>query len=101
MKLGISMGINVKEIEKARLQPKGDKVWLNATVYVTPDEPDTYGQHGMITQDVTKEEKDNGVKGHILGNIKVFWRDEDQNKQESYNPEPRSQGLPPDDDIPF
>jgi hypothetical protein len=45
----------------------------------------------MITQDVTKEEKDQGVKGSILGNAQVFilgnaqvfWRDDSNQKQQA------------------
>jgi hypothetical protein len=94
MKYGINLSINVKAIDKARLQAKGDKIWLNATVFFKPEEPDNYGQHGMITQDITKEEKDNGVKSPILGNTKCFWKDEEPQQQEK----PQQQ---PDDDIPW
>jgi len=76
MAYGINLGINVKAIDKARLEAKGDKVWLNATVFFKPDEPDKFGQHGMITQNVSKEEKEEGIKGAILGNVKCFWSDE-------------------------
>ena len=96
MKYGINLGINVKAIDKARLQAKGDKIWLNATLFFKPDEPDSYDQHGMITQDVSKEEKDNGVKGNILGNCKVFWTDGQQQSRQ----EPEQQVEDPDS-IPF
>jgi len=98
MKYGINLGINVKAIDKARLQAKGDKIWLNATLFFKPDEPDSYGQHGMITQDVSKELKDNGVKGNILGNCKCFYRKEDRSL-----PETDDRPLPDDNssDIPF
>jgi hypothetical protein len=34
------------------------------------DEPDQYNNIGMIVQSVSKEEKDRGIKGPILGNAK-------------------------------
>ena len=87
MRYGIKLGINVKAIEKARLQANGDKIWLNATLFFKPDEPDSYKQHGMITQDVTKEEKDNGVKGPILGNATCFWSDVEQRQEPEQQPD--------------
>ena len=103
MEYGLSIGINVKEIEKARLVQAGDKIFLNATVWFKPGETDSYGQHGMITQNVSKEEKDNGVKGHILGNIKCFHTkgDSQQNYQQDNTPEQQNNQPEPDDDIPW
>jgi hypothetical protein len=80
-KIGVSLKINVSKIEKARLF-KGEKgQYLDATVFIDLDELDQYGNSGMITQDVSKEEKQAGTKGAILGNGKVFWRDEGQAPQ--------------------
>jgi len=77
-KIGVALKIDVSKIDKARLF-KGQKgTYLDATVFVDLGEADKYGNHGMITQDVTKAEKDSGEKGPILGNCKVFWRDEAQ-----------------------
>jgi len=75
MKIGVSLKINVSKIDKARLF-KGDKgSYLDATAFIDLEEFDQYGNSGMITQDVTKEEKEQGVKGAILGNSKIFWSD--------------------------
>lgn len=72
-KIGVSLKINLQAIEAARVfkGAKGD--YLDCTVFINLDELDQYGNSGMITQDVKKEEKDQGVKGPILGNCKVFW----------------------------
>ena len=75
MKVGVSLKIDVSKIDKARLF-KGEKgTYLDATVFVDADQLDQYGNSGMITQDVSKDEKQQGVKGNILGNCKVFWND--------------------------
>lgn len=74
-KIGVKLKIAVNKIEKERLF-KGKNTYLDATVFIDPDNPGQYGDHGMITQDVEKEERDNGVKGPILGNVEVFWRDD-------------------------
>ena len=99
MKVGISLKINVSKIDKARLF-KGEKgKYLDATVFVDVDDADQYGNHGMITQDVSKDEKQQGVRGEILGNCKVFWKD-------SSSPVGVANAIPNsaealDDDIPF
>lgn len=111
-KVGVSLKIDVSKIEKARLF-KGQKgTYLDATVFIDLDQLDQYGNSGMITQDVKKEEKDQGVQGPILGNCKVFWSDnqqapQQQAPQQGFNqptgqPAPAPSGLDDfDDDIPF
>ena len=74
-KIGVRVSIDVKAIEKARLiNHENGKCYLNMTVFIDPNNPGQYGDHGMITQDITKEEKDGGTKAPILGNVKVFWK---------------------------
>ena len=80
-KVGVSLKINVSMIEKARLFAGQKGKYLDATVFIDLDELDQYGNSGMITQDVSKEEKNQGVKGPILGNCKVFWQDHNQTPQ--------------------
>jgi len=80
-KIGVSLKINVSQIEKARLFAGQKGHYLDATVFIDLDQLDQYGNSGMITQDVKKEEKDQGVKGPILGNCKVFWSDNGQAPQ--------------------
>lgn len=82
-KVGISLKINVSMIEKARLFEGKKGKYLDATVFVDLGDADQYGNHGMITQDVTKEEKDSGTKGPILGNCKVFWQGEGKSESQS------------------
>ena len=56
-KIALSLKINVSQIDKARLF-KGQKgAYLDATIFVDMDQLDQYGNSGMITQDVSKEEK--------------------------------------------
>lgn len=80
-KVGVSLKINVSEIDKARLFAGQKGKYLDATVFIDLDQLDQYGNSGMITQDVSKEEKQQGVKGNILGNCKVFWSDSGQAPQ--------------------
>lgn len=98
--------IDVTKIEKARLfAGKGGAKYLDVVILMR-DDPDQYGNRGMIVQSVSKEERAQGVRGPILGNIKVL------DGQGSRRPERKApaqgQGnfddVPPppeDDDVPF
>lgn len=97
-KVGVSLKIDVKKIEKARLFAGQKGTYLDATVFIDLDQADEYGNNGMITQDVSKQERDSGVKGAILGNAKVFFKDGQAPVQQV------QQQAPADDfdqDIPF
>lgn len=101
-KIGVSIKIDVSKIEKDRLY-KGQKgTYLDATAFIDLDELDQYGNSGMVTQDVSKEEREQGAQGAILGNTKVFWKGEGQARS---NPSRQSQQPPMDDgmddDIPW
>jgi hypothetical protein len=80
-KIALSLKINVSQIDKARLFSGQKGTYLDATIFVDLDQLDQYGNSGMITQDVTKDEKQQGVKGNILGNGKVFWVENGQAPQ--------------------
>jgi hypothetical protein len=104
-KIGVRLKINLSEIEKARLFKGKKGVYLDATVFIDIDQKDQYENNGMITQDVKKDEKDQGIKGPILGNVQVFWRD-DNNAPQQANQQAMAQQAQPapedfDDDIPF
>lgn len=98
-KIGVSLSINVSQIEKGRLYAGKKGKYLDCTVFIDPV-ADQYGQNGMITQSVSKEEKAQGVKGPILGNAKIFWSENGQQQQQQ-----QQQQQPVDDfvgdDIPF
>ena len=106
-KVGISLSINVSMIEKARLFEGKKGKYLDCTAFIDLDELDQYGNSGMITQDVSKEEKESGTKGPILGNCKVFWKGEGKKQSQSdqyQSPESRKAPVAADDfsdDIPF
>ena len=90
-KIGVSLKINVSMIEQARLFAGQKGHYLDATVFIDIDQLDQFGNSGMITQDVTKPEKDQGIKGPILGNCKVFWKDQQapQPVQQAYQQAPQ------------
>lgn len=93
MSTNISVKIDVLKIDKARLF-KGEKgTYLDATILMK-DEPDQYGNIGMIVQNITKEEREAGQKGAILGNVKWI--------QKANTPITQGQQAPElDDSLPF
>jgi len=96
MKYGVSIKINVKQIDKERLFKGKEAIYLDATVFLDTDNADQFGNHGMLTQDVSKDERGQGVKGNILGNAKIFYTAQSeppQGKQQyQNNPQQQIQG---------
>ena len=116
MKIGVSLKIDVTKIDKARLFEGKQGKYLDATAFIDLDQFDQYGNSGMITQDVSKDERAQGVKGNILGNSKVFFKDNGQPAQPANHQQPQQnsgyqnqpnptyqqpQGDGLDDSIPF
>ena len=80
MNIGLSVKIDVTKIDKARLF-KGEKgTYLDLTTFIDTDNPGQYGDHGFISQSVTKEEREQKVQAPILGNVKVFYQGESDGK---------------------
>lgn len=103
-KVGVSIKLDVTKIDKSKLFQGQKGTYLDAQVFIDTDELDQYGNSGMITQAVSKEEKQQGVKGNILGNVKVFWKDQQapqpqrppmqQAPQQQYTPQQNQQQAP-------
>jgi len=75
----IKIKINVNNIDKNRLF-KGEKgTYLNAVLIPTPD--NQYNDY-MIVEDISKEERERGTKGNILGNAKEFKSDSQQHTKQ-------------------
>jgi hypothetical protein len=75
MKIGVRIRIDVTKIDKEILF-KGEKgVYLNASTFIDLDNQNQYGDNGFISQDVSREAREAGEKGAILGNVKVFYND--------------------------
>ena len=82
-KIALALKINLSEIDMARVFQGKKGQYLDATIFVDMAELDQYGNSGMITQDVSKEEKAQKVQGKILGNGKVFWVEGGQAPQQA------------------
>lgn len=65
----ITAKIDVTKIDKAKLF-KGEKgTYLDVVLIETPN--NQYGDDYMVVQSVTKEEREAGKKGAVLGNAKI------------------------------
>lgn len=108
MKVGISVKLDVTKIDKNRLF-KGEKgTYLDLTTFVDLAQVDQYGNNGFISQSVSKEEREQGMQGAILGNVKVFHKSmnvaPEQTPQQTAMQAQAPQHTQPDDlsqDIPF
>ena len=98
MKKTIALKIDVSKIDKNRLFKGKKGTYLDAILHFD-DRQDKYDNNGMIVQSVSKEERDKGVKGEILGNAKLLWSEDTKET-------PKSADVPHsfddmDDDLPF
>lgn len=96
MKNIIRLSINVSKITKDRLFKGAKGMYLSCSV-LEKDEPDQYNNTHMVVEDVSKEERSQGVKGVIIGNGKF-----------PTNGEPKAKAADPveapkdnDTDVPF
>lgn len=93
----ILLKIDVTKIEKARLF-KGEKGTYLDCVLVPKREVGQYGDVYMVVQSVTKEERESGNRGPIIGNGKFMPRKQDAPKTSS----PAAMANQPEsDDVPF
>lgn len=108
--IGVHLKIDVTKIDKELLFEGKKGKYLDATVFINPDEANEYGDHGMIRQDVSKEAREAGEKGAILGNARVFWQGEGKAQNQSHKPQSTggngqdaAQNFDnfPDDSVPF
>ena len=72
-KLGISIKIDVSKIDKDRLFKGAKGTYLDLTTFIDTDNPGQYGDHGFISQSVSKDEREQNIQGNILGNCTVFF----------------------------
>ncbi len=111
MKLGISIKLDVTKIDKSRIFQGTKGKYLDLTTFVDLDNAGEYGDHGFISQSLTKEEiasnkqnPSNKVQTPILGNTTVFYNDSAPQAPQQQAPQqapPASNNFDDDLDIPF
>ena len=78
-KVGVELRIDVTKIDKARIFTGKKGKYLTMTAFIDLDTQDQYGNNGMITHAKLEGED----KAPILGNSKVFWRDDQPPQQKA------------------
>lgn len=73
MTIGISLKIDVTKLDKSRFYKGNKGTYADLTVFIDTDKPDEYGNHGGISESLSKEEREGGAKPHYVGNAKVFY----------------------------
>jgi hypothetical protein len=86
--MNIQVKLDVTKIDKAKLFQGKQGTYLDAVIFLK-DTPDQYGNNGMIVQSVSADERAQGIKGAILGNVKVM------------QPQAQQQAQAPISDLPF
>lgn len=93
--------INVSLIDKAKLFEGKKGRYLDVCLVETPD--DRFGNDFVIFQSVSKEERERGIKGAILGNGRIIG--DPGSKSRSEAPSVSNKANPvqvrEEDDIPF
>lgn len=92
----VTLKIDVTKISKERLYKGKKGTYLDAVVFLDP-QADQYGNNGMITESVSKEEREAGTKGAILGNAKIISGGQQTKQTQQAAPQPPADedgGLP-------
>ena len=94
----ITIKIDVTKINKSRLFKGAKGTYLNCTMIDTPNSE--YGDY-MIVEETTKEEREAGTKGTILGNGKIIRPKNEQPATQQAFAKPAADTAPVEDDLPF
>jgi len=94
----INASINLSMIDKSQIVEGKNGKYINLRLVNTPDSK--YGYDYMLTQDIPKELREQGLKSHILGNGRAY--DCDGGKQASKEERVPAQVAPRESgDLPF
>jgi hypothetical protein len=96
MKVGLSIKLDVTKIDKERLFEGAKGTYLDLTTFIDTAEQDQYENNGFVSQSTSAEEREQGLKTPILGNVKVFFTDGDVAPANN-----AKAAAPIDEDIPF
>ena len=104
MKARVNISIDVTKIDKERIKmgkkrPDGSYgKYISLTTFVDTEKESKFGDHGFIAEQISKEEREAGVQGNILGISKVVWI---EGEPVASQPQQLSVDEFADEDIPF
>ena len=91
----ISLSIKTEKLEKEHIiQGKSGKI-VAVVLFENKDGKGQYGDDGLVVQSVSKEARENGVRGPIVGN----WRYIGQGASAGSNRNHKPEGV--NEDVPF
>ena len=90
----IKLKIHTWKIDKGALYEGKNGKYLNCVLFENRDGQSEYGDDGFIVQDITKEQREAGERGPIIGN----WRHLDTRKPSNRNNAPEAEDDP---NVPF
>ena len=93
--MAIQLKIDVSKISKPDLYQGKKGIYLDAILWENRNGPSEYGDDGFITQGISKEKRDAGERGPIIGN----WRHM-ETKAAPKASKPEAEEME-DSDIPF
>ena len=94
----ITVKIDVSKIDKAHLYKGKKGTYLDVALLLADGGEDKYGNNYMVIQSVSKEARERGVKGPILGNAKIV---KGPNPAHMQTAAASSGGSQDDDNLPF
>ena len=101
----IAIKINCSRIVKEHLYAGKNGKYLDLALFENRDGPDQYGNDGFVTQSVSKDARERGDRGPIIGNWKRIEKRAQQAASASATRAPKPadplNGESPDDDVPF
>lgn len=89
----IKLKISTWKIDKGALYEGKNGKYLNCVLFENRDGQSEYGDDGFIVQDITKEQREAGERGPIIGN----WRRLETRKPSNRNTAPEAE----DENVPF
>jgi len=105
MMANISVKIDVTKIDKTAMFKGAKGTYIDVILLENRDGTDQYGNDYMVVQGLSKERREAGEKGPILGNAKVFGQRQQQPpaRQSPATKAPLAEPMLPVDDssIPF
>ncbi len=100
-KLGINIKIDVTKIDKSRLFQGEKGVYLDLNTFIDTEVTGDYGDHGIVTHRLSKEEREQKVKLPILGNARVYFSTLEKSAKSAESSSPQKSNAEFNDAVPF
>lgn len=96
----LSLSIDVTKLDKSRFYKGKSGTYANLDVWIN-DEPDQYGNHASVSENLTKEERESGAKKNYVGNGKKIYGWGESSPSANQSESTKQTSVDDMDDIPF